>query len=153
MQFNMPVSYDISSNFNLLIYVCTDVWTGSIFFKTADKVPEDPRYCSNMKIIIDIFSAEIETSLSDMHLAIEKNRQLKQNGQKLGQTAILTKSTSLMFLADAFKLMSPEAPSNFGVFNNKRDAVRWLGFADAEKEVIRFWEGAKTSPAEKIQQG
>lgn len=150
MYFKMPISYDISNTFNLLVYICTDSWTGTAFFKTADKVPEDPRYCSNMKIIIDIFSAEIETSLSDMHLAIEKNRQLKQKGQKLGQTAVFTKSTSLMFLADAFRLMSPEAPSNFGVFNNKQDVVRWLGFTDAEKEVIRFWEGAKTSPPEKV---
>lgn len=145
----MPVRYDISPALNLLIYICTDSLTGVTFFKTADQVPNDPRFKKEMKMIIDIFSAEIDTSLADLHLAIEKNKKVKQSGWELGKTAVVTKSTSLKFLADALKMMSPEAPSNFGIFNNKRDAIRWLGYSEQEKEVSEFWDSLKTCQSEK----
>lgn len=139
----MPVRYDISPELNLLIYVCTGSLTGKNFFEVSDQVPQDTRYRPRMKIIIDIFAAEIDTSLSDLHLAIEKNREMKEHGQELGQAAVFTKSSSLKFLADALKIMSPEAPSNFSIFNSKKDAIRWLGLSDFEEQVLQFWDKGK----------
>ena len=140
----MPVQYEISPELNLLIYICTDSLTGEKFFEVSDKVPLDSKYKPKMKIVIDIFSAEIDTSLSDLYLAIEKNKEMKRSGHELGQAAVFTKSSSLKFLGDALKLMSPEAPSNFGIFNNKQDVVRWLGLSDVEDQAIQFWEKAKS---------
>lgn len=39
----MPVYYDIFSDLNLVIYVCTGVVTPVDFFKTGDNVALDPR--------------------------------------------------------------------------------------------------------------
>jgi len=97
-----------------------------------------------MKIIIDIVDAEIDTSVSDLRLAIEKNKMLTANGQKLGQTAVYTQSTSLKFMADALKIMSPDAPSTFSLCSNRHDAISWLGLSEFENEVIQFWDAVST---------
>lgn len=146
----MPILYDISPEINLLIYICTETLNGVKFFETADKAVQDPYYRPQMKMIIDISTAEIDTSVSDMRLAIEKNKILMAGGQKLGLVAVYTQSTSLKFLADALKIMSPDAPSTFSLCSNKRDAISWLGLSELEKEVVQFWDAAsaKASKAE-----
>ena len=143
----MPISYDIHPELNLIIYICTDIFTGGEFFKVGDIAAHDTRLKNEMKIIIDLFSAEIETSLSDLHLAIAKNKELKQKGHEVGKTAVITKSTSLNFLGDALKLMSHDSPSNFGIFNNRHDAIRWLELP--EKETMLFWDSAEIKASEK----
>lgn len=62
-------------------------------------------------------------------------------GKEVGRTAVLTKSSSLNFLAEAFKLMSPEAPANFGIFNTQKDVIRWLDLP--EEAVHQFWQQLK----------
>jgi hypothetical protein len=143
----MPILYDIAPQLNLVIYVCADSLTGLKFFETADRAAADSRYSPKMKIIIDILHAEINTSVSDMHLAIEKNKQLKQNGHELGQAAVLTDSPGLNFLADSLRLMSSEAPKDFALFNNRKDIISWMGFLEHEKEINKFWNTLSTNAA------
>ena len=143
----MPISYDINPKLDLIVYICTETFTGAEFFKTGDAAALDPRLRNGTKIIIDLFSAEIETSISDLQLAITKNREIQQKGQELGKTAILTKSTSLNFLGDALKLLAHDSPSNFSIFNNRYDAIRWLELP--EKETMLFWDSAEVKASEK----
>jgi hypothetical protein len=79
----------------------------------------------------------------DLYLAVEKNKELNKKGRQLGQTAVLTLSTGLKFLGDALKIFSPEAPTNFGIFNTRIEAIRWLGLSDAETETHNFWDATQ----------
>lgn len=142
----MAVFYDIAPELNLLIYVVTDKLTGVGFFEAAAQVDQDERYTSDMKIIIDISDAEIETSVSDLHLAVKKNKELKSKEKKLGQTAVYTHSSSLIFLAEALRVLSPDAPTNFNIFNNEKEAVQWLGFEKTELQVLQWWGKVRTQP-------
>lgn len=142
----MAIYYNISPQLNILIYVCTGVFTGATFFETGDKVNLDPRFTLGMKVIIDIDRAEIEASVSDLHLAVAKNKQIKESGKEMGQTAVYTQSTSLKFLGNALRMFSPEAPTNFGIYHDKLEAIRWLGYSETEQDVLIFWDSIGWKP-------
>lgn len=132
----MPIHYDISTNLNLVVYICTKTVSAATFFQAGDKVALDPRLQPKMNIIIDFYLAELELAASDLRFAIEKMKETRQRGHEV-RTAVLTKSTSMKFLGDAIKFMSHESPFDFSIFNTEKDAVRWLGIS--EEDALLFW--------------
>ena len=121
----MPIKYHIHPEADLILYICTGTISALEFFKVAEQAGFDPHYRNGMKIIIDFFSADLETTISDLRLAIAENKKVTQRGQALGQTAVITKSSGLKFLGDALKLMSDSMPA-IGMFNTRKDAIKWL---------------------------
>ncbi len=138
----MPVYYDIFSDLNLVIYVCTGVVTPVDFFKTGDNVALDPRLKEEMKVIIDFFYSDLETAVSDLQLAITKDKEARQRGTRNGQTAVLTTSTALIYLGDALRLLSIDSITNFGIFHNEQDVIHWLSIPD--RETLRCWSEARS---------
>jgi len=138
----MPVYYDIFIDLNLVIYVCTEVVTPADFFKVGDNVALDPRLKEEMKIIIDFFYADLETAVSDLYLAITKDKEVKQSGRRNGQTAVLTTSTALKYVGDALRLLSIDSITNFGIFHTEQDVIHWLGLPD--KETLRCWSDVRS---------
>ena len=138
----MPVYYDIFSDLNLVIYVCTEAVTPVDFFKIGDNVALDPRLKEEMKVIIDFFYADLETAVSDLHLAITKDKEAKQRGKRIGQTAVLTTSTALKYVGDALRLLSIETITNFGIFHTEQDVIHWLELPD--KETLRCWSDIRS---------
>ena len=132
----MPVHYDISTNLNLVVYICTKTVSAATFFQVGDKVALDPRLQPKMNVIIDFYLAELELAASDLRFAIEKMKETRQRGHEV-RTAVLTKSTSMKFLGDAIKFMSHESPFDFSIFNTEKDAVRWLGLP--AEDTLQFW--------------
>ena len=132
----MPIHYDISTNLNLVVYICTKTVSAATFFQAGDKVALDPRLQPKMNIIIDFYLAELELAASDLRFAIEKMKETRQRGHEV-RTAVLTKSTSMKFLGDAIKFMSHESPFDFSIFNTEKDAVRWLGLS--AEDTLQFW--------------
>lgn len=133
----MSVTYDVFPELNLIIYVCTGVVTPTEFFKTGDEVLRDPRTSGKMKIILDFFNAEIETSVSDIHLAILKNKEAKLLGKEVGQTAVYTQSTALKFLGEALRQISFDTVTNFSIFHTHHDAIQWLKLP--KEETLKCW--------------
>jgi len=138
----MPVYYDIFIDLNLVIYVCTEVVTPADFFKVGDNVALDPRLKEEMKIIIDFFYADLETVVSDLYLAITKDKEVKQSGRRNGRTAVLTTSTALKYVGDALRLLSIDSITNFGIFHTEQDVIHWLGLPD--KETLRCWSDVRS---------
>jgi hypothetical protein len=133
----MPVYYDIFPDLNLVVYVCTETVTPIDFFKAGDTVALDPRLKEKMMVIIDFFYADLETSVSDLYLAITKDKEAKQRGQKIGRTAVLTTSAALKYMGNALRLLSMDAVTNFGIFHTEQDVIDWLGLP--EKETRGYW--------------
>lgn len=137
----MSIIYDIFPEQNLIIYVCKGTVTAKKFFEVGDRVAFDPRLRANMNIIIDAFDGEIETSVSDIQLAIQKNKEAKENGKELGKTAIFTTSTVLRLLGETIQLLSMESISPFGFFYNPTDLFRWLNIP--QEEAQKHWDALK----------
>ncbi len=146
----MPVYYDIHPDLNLIIYVCLGTVNAVEFYRAADAATFDARLTDDMKIIIDLFSAQLDAFPSDLPLALRKKKQMDQEGRKLGQTAVITKSSGLKFMADALKLMSSPSPVTIDVFHNIQDALIWLGLLDIKEEVIQFLTDFKRESMEKV---
>ena len=138
----MPVHYNISTDLNLVTYICSGPVTAAKFFETGDKVSQDPRLQQKTSVIIDFYLAEIDIVVSDLRFAIEKMKETKKKGQEV-RTAVLTKSTGLRFLADALQLMTAESPFDFHICNTERDAIRWLGLP--KEETLSFWTETRKS--------
>lgn len=138
----MPVHYDISPALNLVLYICSGSVTTAKFFETGDQVSLDPRLQQKTSVIIDFYLAELDISASDLRFAIKKMKETQQRGQEV-RTAVLTKSTSLKFLADALQLMTTESPFDFHICNTERDAIRWLELS--EEETLAFWAATRKS--------
>ena len=146
----MPVYFDIRPDLNLIIYVCLGTVNAVEFYRAADAATFDARLTDDMKIIIDLFSAQLDAFPSDLPLALRKKKQMDQEGRKLGQTAVITKSSGLKFMADALKLMSSQSPVTIDVFHNIQDALIWLGLLDIKEEVIQFLTDFKRESMEKV---
>lgn len=134
----MPITYKIFPELNLIIYIGAGVITPTEFFKVGDEVLHNPQAKENMKVILDFFNAELETSVADIHLAIFKNKEAKELGKGIGQTAVYTRSAAMKFLGEALRQISFDSVTNFSIFHNQRDAILWLGLQ--EEVVIANWE-------------
>lgn len=134
----MPVIYKIFPEQNLIIYVGNGVVTPTEFFRVGDEVLQNPHVTENMKVILDFFNAELDTSVTDIHLAIFKNKEAKELGKGIGQTAVYTRSAAMKFLGEALRQISFDSVTNFSIFHNQRDAILWLGLQ--EEVVIANWE-------------
>lgn len=134
----MTVVYDIYPDLNLIIYVCMGSVSAVDFFNIGDQVPQDSRFHANLNIMIDFFDAELETSVSDLRLAVRKHSESDQRGHAVGRTAVLTNSRALVHLGEALKVISLDTISNFRVFHNTGDAVRWLNLSEAE--ALAGWQ-------------
>ena len=134
----MPVIYKIFPEQNLIIYVGMGLITPTEFFKVGDEVLQEPNAKENMKVILDFFNAELETSVADIHLAIFKNKEAKELGKGIGQTAVYTRSAAMKFLGEALRQISFDSVTNFSIFHNRRDAIQWLGLP--EELTITYWD-------------
>ena len=134
----MPVIYHVFPEHNLIIYVGTGVITPTEFFMVGDEVLQNPHAKENMKVILDFFNAELDTSVSDIRLAIFKNKEARALGKGIGQTAVYTRSAAMKFLGEALRQISFDSVTNFSIFHNQRDAIQWLGLQ--EESVIANWE-------------
>ena len=134
----MPVIYKIFPEQNLIIYVGTGVVTPTEFFRVGDEVLQNPHVTENMKVILDFFNAELDTSVTDIHLAIFKNKEAKERGKGIGQTAVYTRSAAMKFLGEALRQISFDSVTNFSIFHNRRDTILWLGLP--EELTIANWE-------------
>ena len=144
----MPVIYHVFPENNLIIYVGTGVITPTEFFKVGDEALKHPQVKENMNVILDFFNAELDTSVSDIRLAIFKNKEAKEIGKGIGQTAVYTRSTAMKFLGEALRQISFDSVTNFSIFHNQRDAIKWLGLQ--EETVLANWE-ALTKQTEAMQ--
>jgi hypothetical protein len=126
----MPIIYKIFPEQNLVIYVGMGLITPTEFFKVGDEALQEPNAKENMKVILDFFNAELETSVADIHLAIFKNKEAKELGKGIGQTAVYTRSAAMEFLGEALRQISFDSVTNFSFFHNRRDAILWLGLPE-----------------------
>ena len=88
-----------------------------------------------MKIILDLRYTELDVNLDDLRTLADLNRQLVQNGYDPEKTAVISINTFMNTLENIYKLFTEDLPVQIRVFNQLKDALRWLELSAAEKQI------------------
>src|SRR5690349_19157547 len=113
----MPVSYSISSELNIIIYVCEGLVTGSDLFKTAGIIFKDERYKYGMVLLIDLLSATLDFELHDLRRVITETNATKEKGLEPEQIIILSQSTGIELACKTLNLLSSKDAMKLSAFD------------------------------------
>ena len=136
----MPIHYNINSQLNMLIFVCTGSVTAAEFFQTADMVYSDARRKTGLITIVDLFSAVENFHLKDIYDAIKRIEKSAERGFGAGPMVLLSRSTGIHVLADTFQLLPSKAGFKMKAFHTMEDAIKWLGCSEFKQEIMEFWQ-------------
>ncbi len=139
----MPVSYNISSELNIIIYICKGLVTGSDLFKTAGIIFKDKRYKYGMVLLIDLLSATLDFELQDLRRVITETNATKEKGLEPEQIIILSRSTGIHLACKTLNLMSSKDAIKLSAFHTLEQALISLDLTMDQQEIIQFWQESK----------
>ena len=141
----MPISYNISSELNIIIYVCKGFVTGSDLFKTAGIIFKDKRYKYGMLLLIDLLSATLDFELQDLRRVITETDATKEKGLAPEQIIILSRSTGIQLACKTLNLLSSQDAIKLSAFHTLEEALIFLHFTSHQQEYIQFWQESKAA--------
>ncbi len=133
----------ISSEINIIIYVCEGLITGSDLFKTAGIIFKDKRYKYGMVLLIDLLSATLDFELEDMRRVITETNATKENGLEPEQIIILSQSTGIHLTCNTLNLLSINDALKLSAFHTLKQALISLDLKMPQQEIIRFYHESK----------
>ncbi len=139
----MPVSYNISSELNIIIYICKGLVTGSDLFETAGITFKDKRYKYGMVLLIDLLSATLDFELQDLRRVITETNATKEKGLEPEQIIILSRSTGIHLACKTLNLMSSKDAIKLSAFHTLEQALISLDLTMDQQEIIQFWQESK----------
>ncbi|MBE0682065.1 MAG: hypothetical protein IH589_09120 [Anaerolineales bacterium] len=139
----MPVSYNISSELNIIIYICKGLVTGSDLFNTAGIIFKDKRYKYGMVLLIDLLSATLDFELQDLRRVITETNATKEKGLEPEQIIILSRSTGIHLACKTLNLMSSKDAIKLSAFHTLEQALISLDLTMDQQEIIQFWHESK----------
>lgn len=131
----MTVLYKIIPNLNLIYYVGVGLCTSGEILQAERSAYKDPLRATQMKIILDIRYAELDVDIEDMRTLVKINKEIIKNGQMPETTAVISFNKYINILESTFQLLAEGLPVKTSVFNQLKDAVKWLGLSHAEAEI------------------
>jgi hypothetical protein len=146
----MPVSYNISSELNIIIYVCKGLVTGSDLFKTAGIIFKDKRYKYGMVLLIDLLSATLDFELEDLRRVITETNATKEKGLKPEQIIILSQSRGVHLSCETLNLMSSNNAMKLSAFHTLEQALISLDLTMHQQEIIQFCQESKAVGQEQV---
>ncbi len=133
----MPVRNRVVPELNLIYYAGFSHCTGEELLAAEAAGSKDPGRVPDMRIIIDYsMVTELDIDQQDIQTLIELNRRLLAQGRLPEMTALIARDEYDFSLADVFALLAGDSvPLRLAAFHTLRQALEWLGLADAETEV------------------
>ena len=139
----MPVSYNISSKLNIIIYVCEGFVSGSDLFKTAAIIFKDKRYKYGMVLLIDLLSASLDFELKDMRRVIAETNATKEKGLEPEQITILSQSPGIHLTCKTLNMLSIKGVMKLSAFYTLEQAIISLDLTMHQQEIIQFCDESK----------
>lgn len=136
----MPIRYNISSELNIVIYVCRGDFTAVDLFKASDLAFFDRRRKPGMISIYDLLFATENIELEDMYEGVQRLERAAEPGSGVGPRVLLTRSKGIYLIIEAMKLLPSKVPIQIDAYHSIEDAITGLGLVDLRQEVIRFWQ-------------
>jgi len=137
------VRYNISSELNIIIYVCEGLVTGSDLFKTAGIIFKDERYKYGMVLLIDLLAATLDFELQDLRRAITETNATKEKGLEPEQIIILSQNASIHLVCETLNLLSSKDAMRLSAFYTLERALTNLDLTTHQQEIIQFWHESK----------
>lgn len=133
----MPVRNRLVPELNLIYYAGFSHCTGKELLTAEAAGAKDPRRVPDMQIIVDYsMVTELDVDQQDIQTLIELNRKLLAQGRVLEMTALIVRNEFDFLLTDVLALLAGDSiPLRLAAFHTLRQALEWLGLADAEAEV------------------
>lgn len=131
----MPVSSFIESDLSLLYVMVAGYCTIPELLEHEKMVSRDPARRPNMKIVFDIFNADLDVDLNGIKAGVAYIHTVGRSGWELEPTAILTHNRVLETLNQSFELMAHEVVVRNKVFCSLTEALTWLGLSDHRRRV------------------
>ncbi|MEP7133875.1 MAG: hypothetical protein ABI904_02975 [Chloroflexota bacterium] len=139
----MPISYNISSELKVVIYVCEGFVTGSDLFKTAGIIVKDKRYRYGMLLLIDLLSASLDFELQDLRRIITETNATQENGLEPEQIILLSRNSGIYLACKTLDLLSINNAIKLNVFHTLEQALISLDLTTHQQEIIQFWHASK----------
>ena len=139
----MPVRYNISSELNIILYVCEGLVSGSDLFNTAGVIFKDERCKYGMLLLIDLLSATLDFELQDLRRAITATNATKEKGLEPEQIILLSRSTGIDLACKTLNLLSSKDAMKLSAFHTLEQALISLDSTTHEQEIIQFWHESK----------
>lgn len=136
----MSVTYHISPELNLVIFVCKEAVTGNDLLFAVNASFDDPLRVPGMLNILDMFDAQDELEMKDLWAVLELEKRVRQRKDAV-KVAVLSWSKGIKILAKSMKLMSNET-IEAEMFDTVHDACAWLGIIE-EEQALRFLDEAR----------
>lgn len=141
----MPVRYNISSELNVILYVCEGLVTGTDLFNTAAIIFKDKRYKHGMTLLIDLLSATLDFELQDLRRVITETNAAKEKGLKPEQIILLSQNKGIELACKTLNLLSSTDAMRLQVFHTLEQALSSLDFTTDQQEIIQFWQESTAS--------
>jgi|GEM_PF-2920295 len=141
----MAIRFTIKPEYDLLLYVFDGNFSGKDYFDAYEAVYKDSRRHHGMKVLMDLDNAEPEFDVHNYWEGVSLVRSNHEAGYDPDHVAISTSKSTTQDFAEVFKIMANDLPIHLGVFHNHMDAIRWLGLAEHETDVLRFWNEFKSA--------
>ncbi len=136
----MPMTYCISRELNLVIFICKGSVTGDDLIQAVSASLEDPLRVTGMMNVLDTLDASDELELGDLQAVFELEKKIRTRKDSV-KMAVISFSDGVKLLVSAISLIS-KGMIEAEVFQEIHSASVWLGMADIAA-VEKFWSDAR----------
>ncbi len=134
----MTVLYKIEPNLKLIYYAGFGLCTSGELLNAKKAAFNDPLRIREMNVILDLRYAELDVDIEDMRTLVELNREWIKGGRKPNKTAIISFNKYINILEDTFQLLAEGLSIKTSVFNQVKDAIKWLELSHVETEISQI---------------
>lgn len=134
----MTVLYKIEPKLKLVYYAGFGLCTSTELLQVERLAFKDPLRSREMKIILDVRYAELDVDIEDMRTMIEITRELIRDGHKPEKAAVISFNKYINILEETYQLLAEGLPLQTSIFNQLKDAVKWLELSHAEEEIDKI---------------
>ena len=137
---SMPVTYRLVPEIELLMYVGVGACTVEELMGAEERSAHDPLRQSQMKILIDVFEADIEFDLSHLPGLISVNRARIDRGHSPEPTAAVTRHRFAVVMSQTLHFLTEGLGLKMGAFYTLPDALHWLELDDHTAQILELQE-------------
>ena len=139
----MSIRYNIFPSLDLLLYVFEGDCAAKQYFDLYHEIhKQDARRHYGMKVLMDLSHGSIELENNSLSVAKQIIVNNRTDGRPRDRVAMLSTSSSLSKLKEAFVLIADDLPLELEVFHNIKDTIDWLGLSDHERQVLEIFKDA-----------
>lgn len=139
----MPVTYRLVPEIELLMYIGVGACTVEELMRAEEQSARDPLRQPQMKILIDVFEANIEFDLSHLPGLISVNRARIDRGYSPEPTAALTRHRFAVVLSQTIHFLTDGLGLKMSSFYTLPDALHWLELEAHTAEIGKLQEAMR----------